>query len=264
MNEVKFYLSLFLRRLHYFLLVSVVVSAVAVIAAMSLPPAYESQTRLLVEGPQIPRELASSTVNIGEREQLDLAKGTAGQRRVAPVAAAVVETQALRPFRREHQLRRSAGRGVQLRQCVGRQGVHRTHQHGARAIVQHDRRPPAQLAQDSVDAAKLGGVGGARGAAGGGFGAFGHDSRLYGCSNGPVTARLRLWVEIRAAPRVGYPGDGAAQGVTAVTVPGARLRPHAAVGKRFPGVGAAGGLAQDGAAGRKRSGPWRDRAASTC
>ena len=72
MNEVKFYLSLFLRRLHYFLLVSVVVSAVAVIAAMSLPPAYESQTRLLVEGPQIPRELASSTVNIGEREQLEI------------------------------------------------------------------------------------------------------------------------------------------------------------------------------------------------
>ena len=72
MNEVKYYLSLFLRRLHYFLLISVVVSAVAVIVAISLPPAYEAQTRLLVEGPQIPRELASSTVNIGAREQLEI------------------------------------------------------------------------------------------------------------------------------------------------------------------------------------------------
>ena len=72
MTEVKYYLSLFLRRLHYFLLVSVVISAVAVIAAISLPPAYESQTRLLVEGPQIPRELASSTVNVGTGEQLQI------------------------------------------------------------------------------------------------------------------------------------------------------------------------------------------------
>ncbi|MEI4233965.1 GumC family protein [Roseovarius sp. D22-M7] len=72
MTEVKYYFSIFLRRLHYFLLVSVVISAVAVIAAISLPPAYESQTQLLVEGPQIPRELASSTVNVGAREQLEI------------------------------------------------------------------------------------------------------------------------------------------------------------------------------------------------
>jgi len=70
MNEVKYYLSLFLRRLHYFLLVSVVISAVAVIVAISLPPAYESQTRLLVEGPQISPALASSTVNMSGQEQL--------------------------------------------------------------------------------------------------------------------------------------------------------------------------------------------------
>jgi polysaccharide chain length determinant protein (PEP-CTERM system associated) len=72
MTEVKYYFSIFLRRLHYFLLVSVVIAAVAVIAAISLPPAYESQTKLLVEGPQIPRELASSTVNVGAREQLEI------------------------------------------------------------------------------------------------------------------------------------------------------------------------------------------------
>lgn len=72
MTEVKYYFSLFLRRLHYFLLVAVVISAAAVIAAMSLPPAYESQTRLLIEGPQIPRELASSTVNVSSGEQLQI------------------------------------------------------------------------------------------------------------------------------------------------------------------------------------------------
>jgi len=72
MNEVKYYFSLFLRRLHYFLLISVVVSAVAVIVAISLPPAYESQTRILVEGPQIPQELASSTVTISGGEQLQI------------------------------------------------------------------------------------------------------------------------------------------------------------------------------------------------
>lgn len=72
MIDLKYYFSLFLRRLHYFLLVSVVVSAVAVIVAVSLPPAYEAETRLLMEGPQIPTELASSTVNVEAREQLEI------------------------------------------------------------------------------------------------------------------------------------------------------------------------------------------------
>ena len=72
MTELKYYFSIFLRRLHYFLVVSVLVSAVAVIAAITLPPAYESQTRLLLEGPQIPSELAASTVTVGLSEQLEV------------------------------------------------------------------------------------------------------------------------------------------------------------------------------------------------
>lgn len=72
MSELKYYFSIFLRRLHYFLVVSVVVSAVAGIAAFTLPPAYESQTRLLLEGPQIPSELASSTVMVGLIEQIEI------------------------------------------------------------------------------------------------------------------------------------------------------------------------------------------------
>jgi polysaccharide chain length determinant protein (PEP-CTERM system associated) len=72
MSELKYYFSIFLRRLHYFLVVSVVISAVAVIVAFTLPPAYESQTRLLLEGPQIPSDLASSTVTVGLSEQLEI------------------------------------------------------------------------------------------------------------------------------------------------------------------------------------------------
>lgn len=72
MTELKYYSSIFLRRLHYFLIISVIISAVSVIAAFTLPPAYESQTRLLLEGPQIPSELAASTVMVGLTEQLEI------------------------------------------------------------------------------------------------------------------------------------------------------------------------------------------------
>ena len=72
MSELKYYASIFLRRLHYFLVVAVAISTAAVIVAFALPPAYESQTRLLLEAPQIPRDLAATTVNVGTREQLEI------------------------------------------------------------------------------------------------------------------------------------------------------------------------------------------------
>lgn len=72
MSDLKYYFSIFLRRLHYFLIISVVIAAVSVIAAFTLPPAYESQTRLLLEDPQIPTELAASTVSVGLLEQLEI------------------------------------------------------------------------------------------------------------------------------------------------------------------------------------------------
>lgn len=53
MSSLRFYLSIFRRRLHWFLLVATVISATAVAVAYTLPPAYESQTRLIVEAPQI-------------------------------------------------------------------------------------------------------------------------------------------------------------------------------------------------------------------
>ena len=47
-------------------------SAVAIIIAMTLPPTYVSQMRLIVESPQIPANLASSTVTTSAPEQLQI------------------------------------------------------------------------------------------------------------------------------------------------------------------------------------------------
>lgn len=72
MDEIKFYLSIFFRRLPYFLIVATVVSAVSVITAMTLPPSYVSQMRVIVEAPQIPANLAASTVSTPALEQLQI------------------------------------------------------------------------------------------------------------------------------------------------------------------------------------------------
>lgn len=72
MDELKFYLSIFMRRLPYFLVVATIVSAISFAVALSLPPAYESQMRLVVEAPQIPEDLARSTVRTPALEQLQI------------------------------------------------------------------------------------------------------------------------------------------------------------------------------------------------
>lgn len=53
MSSLSYYLSIFRRRLHWFLLVATVISAVAVTLAASLPDAYVSRTQLIVEQAQI-------------------------------------------------------------------------------------------------------------------------------------------------------------------------------------------------------------------
>lgn len=72
MENLRYYLSVFRRRLPWFLIVATVLSAVSVTVAYTLPPAYESQMVLLVESPQIPEELASSTVRTPAYEQLQI------------------------------------------------------------------------------------------------------------------------------------------------------------------------------------------------
>ncbi|PZQ94883.1 MAG: lipopolysaccharide biosynthesis protein [Cereibacter sphaeroides] len=60
--DFKFYLSRFLRRIHYFAVIAIAISALGISLAYILPPVYRAQATLLVESPQIPGDLAASTV----------------------------------------------------------------------------------------------------------------------------------------------------------------------------------------------------------
>ena len=72
MADLKYYFSIFLRRLPYFLPVALVIAAVSVIVAVALPPAYVSQMQLIVESAQIPGELAAPTSDTPAQEQLQV------------------------------------------------------------------------------------------------------------------------------------------------------------------------------------------------
>ncbi len=70
--DLKFYVSLFLRRLHWFLLFLIIGSAIGVTLAKVLPPVYVAKAELLVESEQIPSSLAASTVLTAATEQLQI------------------------------------------------------------------------------------------------------------------------------------------------------------------------------------------------
>jgi polysaccharide chain length determinant protein (PEP-CTERM system associated) len=72
MEDLRYYFAIFRRRLPYFLIVATILSAISVIVAYTLPPAYESRMVLLVESPQIPENLAASTVQTPAFEQLQI------------------------------------------------------------------------------------------------------------------------------------------------------------------------------------------------
>lgn len=72
MFDIRFYFALFLRRLPYFLIFTVAGAAIGVGLALTLPPSYEAQARLVVESEQIPDELAASTVRTEASEQLQI------------------------------------------------------------------------------------------------------------------------------------------------------------------------------------------------
>ncbi len=72
MLDFRFYFALFLRRLPYFLVFTVAGSAVGLGLALTLPPKYEAQARLVVESEQIPGDLAESTVQTEAIEQLQI------------------------------------------------------------------------------------------------------------------------------------------------------------------------------------------------
>lgn len=70
--NLKYYFSVFLRRLHWFLAVAVVIAGLAFGVAVMLPPAYVSQARFVVEASQIPNELAPPSATSGGIEQLQI------------------------------------------------------------------------------------------------------------------------------------------------------------------------------------------------
>jgi len=70
--EFQFYYALFKRRLHWFLIVALLVAAAGIGLARLLPTVYEAQALLVVESEQIPDSLAASTVQTQATEQLQI------------------------------------------------------------------------------------------------------------------------------------------------------------------------------------------------
>ena len=70
--DFRFYLSLFLRRFHWFLIVAALGSAAGITLARILPTVYIADATLVVESEQIPDAMAASTVQTKATEQLDI------------------------------------------------------------------------------------------------------------------------------------------------------------------------------------------------
>ena len=70
--EFRFYFALFRRRLSWFLIVALLVSALGIGLARLLPTVYVAQATLVVESEQIPDNLAASTVQTQATEQLQI------------------------------------------------------------------------------------------------------------------------------------------------------------------------------------------------
>lgn len=70
--DFKFYAAVFLRRLPYFMVIAVFLSAIGITVASVLPPVYRSAASILVEPQQIPGDLAQSTVPVNPFEQAQI------------------------------------------------------------------------------------------------------------------------------------------------------------------------------------------------
>lgn len=70
--DLRFYFTLFMRRIHYVILLTVLGAGIGITLALILPPRYVAEARLVVESQQIPDELAASTVRTDMIEQLQI------------------------------------------------------------------------------------------------------------------------------------------------------------------------------------------------
>ena len=72
MGEIRFYASLFRRRLGWFLLAVFLCTGTGVGVAVSLPPVFAASAKMVVESEKIPDELAASTVETQALEHLQI------------------------------------------------------------------------------------------------------------------------------------------------------------------------------------------------
>lgn len=72
MLPIRFYWMLVRRRMPLMVALAMVCSAIAVYAALALPPVYSATARLQVEAPQIPDDMVASIVRTEASEQLQL------------------------------------------------------------------------------------------------------------------------------------------------------------------------------------------------
>jgi polysaccharide chain length determinant protein (PEP-CTERM system associated) len=68
--DLSYYFAVFLRRIHYFVIITALVSAAAIAAAFLLPSVYQARSLLLLETSQIPGPLQAPTVQIAALEKL--------------------------------------------------------------------------------------------------------------------------------------------------------------------------------------------------
>jgi uncharacterized protein involved in exopolysaccharide biosynthesis len=71
-SDVRFYRDLLLRRLPLVALITGVFTALGLAAALMMTPTFRAEALLVMESPQIPDELAVSTVSTGATEQLQI------------------------------------------------------------------------------------------------------------------------------------------------------------------------------------------------
>lgn len=71
-STLLFYIAIFMRRIHYFILIFGVIAALSVTVAKILPAVYLASSGLLIEGSQIPSQLAAPTVITAAAEELQI------------------------------------------------------------------------------------------------------------------------------------------------------------------------------------------------
>lgn len=69
--DIRFYLSLLIRRLPYFLAIVTLLTTGGLVLAYMLPPVYRASGKILVEAPQIPSDMARPTVSTNPVEQFE-------------------------------------------------------------------------------------------------------------------------------------------------------------------------------------------------